>query len=165
MQFSRPSSTRSQLFSFVNILRWNFLSQNCNIFSVLSIFTTITQPRQIIMLLLLNNFCPVISCRRVQKESDELEFVVYGLVTRYGPQSVASANGWNETFKNLMELRNHFSSNVDGHLCQFHVKREKKDVPQFYEIEKQRINLRLFRRMLNSIIRSVCLIKIVDSSR
>ena len=40
-------------------------------------------------LLLLDNFCPVISHRRVQKESDE--FIVYGSVTRYGPQSVASA--------------------------------------------------------------------------
>ena len=40
-----------------------------------------------ISLLLLNNFYPVISYRRVrkEKESDEL------LHTRYGPQSVASA--------------------------------------------------------------------------
>ena len=39
---------------------------------------------------LLNNFYPVISHRRAQKES--VEFVVYGLVTRYGPQSAASAS-------------------------------------------------------------------------
>ena len=44
-----------------------------------------------INLLLLNNFCPVVSHGRVQKESDG--FIVYGLVTRYGPQSVASASG------------------------------------------------------------------------
>ena len=40
--------------------------------------------KQIINLLLLDRFCPVI-CRRVRRESDEL----YGLATRYGPQSVA----------------------------------------------------------------------------
>ena len=39
---------------------------------------------RIINLLLLNNFCPAISYRRDRKESE-------GLVTRYGPQSVASA--------------------------------------------------------------------------
>ena len=40
-------------------------------------------------LLLLDNFDPVISYRRirVEEESDEL------LVTRYGPRSAASANG------------------------------------------------------------------------
>ena len=42
---------------------------------------------------ILNNFYPVTSYRRVEKESDEL-LCVYGLytVTRYGPQSVASAS-------------------------------------------------------------------------
>ena len=74
-----------------NLLRWNdvsrtsriFFFQNCNISSV----SSITQAKQIINLLLLNNFYPVVSYRRVQKKSDET--VVYGLVTRYGPQSVA----------------------------------------------------------------------------
>ena len=42
-------------------------------------------------LLFLNNLYPVVSYRRVQKESDEL--FVYGSVARYGPQSVASASG------------------------------------------------------------------------
>ena len=35
------------------------------------------------------------SCRRVQKESDES--IVYGLVARYGPQSVASTQVVKET--------------------------------------------------------------------
>ena len=48
--------------------------------------------KQIINLLLLDNFYQMISYRRVQKESDEL-FAVYGSVTRYDPQSVASARG------------------------------------------------------------------------
>ena len=43
-----------------------------------------------INLLLLNNFYPMIH-RRIEKESVELLY--YGLVTRYGPQSVASASG------------------------------------------------------------------------
>ena len=49
-----------------------------------------------INLLLLSNFYPVISYRRVQKISDELLF--YDLVTRYGPQSVASASGRSSLF-------------------------------------------------------------------
>ena len=52
--------------------------QNCNIFS--------TQAKRIINLLLLNHFYPVISERKRR-------IIVYGLVTRYGPQSVASATG------------------------------------------------------------------------
>ena len=53
-----------------------------------------TQAKQVINLLLLDNFYPVyqfLSYRRVQKESDELLYTV--LVARYGPQSVASASG------------------------------------------------------------------------
>ena len=38
-----------------------------------------------ISLLLLNNFYPVTSYRRVQEESDELSYTV----TRYGPRSVS----------------------------------------------------------------------------
>ena len=49
-----------------------------------------TQAKQIIhLLIIINNFYPVILYRRVEEESDEL----YGLVTRYGPQSVASVGG------------------------------------------------------------------------
>ena len=70
------------LLFFFNLLRWNdvlrasrnFLSQNCNIPSVLSIFRSITRAKQIINLLLVNNFYRVISYRRVQSESDELLF-------------------------------------------------------------------------------------------
>ena len=43
--------------------------------------------KQIINVLLLTNFYPVISYGRVQKGDDELLYTV----TRYGPQSVASA--------------------------------------------------------------------------
>ena len=59
----------------------NFLSQNCYIFSVSSIFMYITQAKQIINLLLLSNFHLVISYRRVQKESNELLYeTVWSLV-------------------------------------------------------------------------------------
>ena len=51
----------------------------------------ITHAEQITNLLLLHHFYSVISYRQVQKESDELLCTV--LVTRYGPQSVASASG------------------------------------------------------------------------
>ena len=60
------------------------------IFSQLQVYLSTTQAKQIINLLLLNNLYLMISYRRVQKESDELYTV---LVTRYGPQSVASASG------------------------------------------------------------------------
>ena len=73
----------------------NFLFQNCSILSVLSIFKYITRAKQTINLLLLDHFCPVISCRRVRKESDEL--LCTDSVTRYGPQSVASAT-WLTSF-------------------------------------------------------------------
>ena len=39
-----------------------------------------TQAKQIINLLLLNNFHPVMSYRRVQKESDELLYTIWSLV-------------------------------------------------------------------------------------
>ena len=42
---------------------------------------------------LLNNFCPVTSYLRVQKKRESDEFLYTILVTRYGPQSVASASG------------------------------------------------------------------------
>ena len=42
-----------------------------------------------INLLLLNNFYPVISYRRVREKKRRIN----GLVARYGPQSVASASG------------------------------------------------------------------------
>ncbi|KAF3423979.1 hypothetical protein E2986_12756, partial [Frieseomelitta varia] len=42
--------------------------------------------KQIINLLLLNNFYPVISYRWVEKR--KRRFIVYGSVTRYGPQSI-----------------------------------------------------------------------------
>ena len=44
-------------------------------------------------LLLLNHFYPAMSHRRAQKEKESDEFIAYGSVTRYGPQSVASASG------------------------------------------------------------------------
>ena len=45
-------------------------------FSQFLVYLNITQAKQIINLLLLNHFYPVMSYRRVQKESDE--FIVYG---------------------------------------------------------------------------------------
>ncbi|KOX71901.1 hypothetical protein WN51_03046 [Melipona quadrifasciata] len=61
---------------------------NFDLFSLLSIFKY--NPGKMTNLLLLNNFYPVISYRPVRKEKRRI--VVYGLVTRYGPQSVASAS-------------------------------------------------------------------------
>ena len=52
-----------------------------------------------INLLRLNNFYPVMSYRRVQKESDEL--LCNGLVTRYGPQSAAK---WLSFTKVIFEI-------------------------------------------------------------
>ena len=87
---------------FCNDMKWhathieNILSQNCNIFSVLSIFkynTGKTNDKFIslfLSLLLLNHFYPVISHRRVSKRKRRI--IVCGSVTRYGPQSVASAS-------------------------------------------------------------------------
>ena len=49
------------------------------------VYLSATRAKQIIHLLLLNHFYPA-SYRRVSKESDEL--LLYGLVARYGPQSV-----------------------------------------------------------------------------
>ena len=57
----------------------NFLFQNCSILSVLSIFIIfITEEKQIINSLLLDKCYPVISHRRVRKESDEL--LIWSLV-------------------------------------------------------------------------------------
>ena len=70
-------------------LEWlNFLPQNCNIFSQFQVY--LSKASNKFVKLLLNNFYPVMSRRRVRKESDELLCTV--LVTRYGPQSVASAS-------------------------------------------------------------------------
>ena len=57
----------------------NFLSQNYSISSVSSTFKyNITQAKQIINLLLVNNFYSVISYRRVQKESGKLFYIRFG---------------------------------------------------------------------------------------
>ena len=68
----------------------NILFQNCNIFSVLSVFKY-NPGKQIINLSLLNNFYPTLSYRRVQKESDELLYTVWSLVMVRS--LVASASG------------------------------------------------------------------------
>ena len=51
--------------------------------------------KQIINLLLLNNFYLVISYRRVEKESDELLYTVWSLVMVREP--IASARGYNSS--------------------------------------------------------------------
>ena len=56
-------------------------------FSQFQVYLNVTQAKQMINSLLLNNFDPVISTTWKRKQ----RIVVYGLVTRYGPQSVASA--------------------------------------------------------------------------
>ena len=62
------------------------------IFSQFQVHSNITQKAtQIINLLLFNNFYPVISYRRVQKESDKLLYTVWSLVMVREP--VASARG------------------------------------------------------------------------
>ena len=81
---------------FIASVRWNvenFFSQNCNIFSVLSTVSNITQKaKQITNLLLLsNNFYSMISYRRDEKENDELLYCVWSLVMVR--ESVVSARG------------------------------------------------------------------------
>ena len=67
--------------------RESFCPNNCNIFSVLSVFKyNAGKTNNKFVKLLLNNFYSVISYRRVRKESDKLLYTV--LVTRYGPQVV-----------------------------------------------------------------------------
>ena len=83
----------------------NLLSQNCNIFSVSSVFKYIPRAKQIINLSLLNHFYPVISVTSTSLKRKR-RIIVYGLVTRYGSQSVASARGFNK-LSNLL-------SKVDG---------------------------------------------------
>ena len=58
-----------------------FFAPNCNSFSVSSIFNRKqNKDKQVINFLLLNNFYPVISYRRVQTESDELSCTVWSFV-------------------------------------------------------------------------------------
>ena len=79
--------------SFVNFLRWKDVPRTSRIFCPkiaifpqFQVYSNITQKaKQIINLLLLNNFYLVISYRRVEKESDELLYT--RLVTRYGPRT------------------------------------------------------------------------------
>ena len=70
-----------------NLLRWNDVPRTSRnfcpkiaIFSQFKEYLSITRTKQIINLLLLNNFYPVISYRRVPKESDELLYTVWSLV-------------------------------------------------------------------------------------
>ena len=69
----------------------NLLSQNCNVFSVLSIFNCNQMHRQSKW-----QIChlSIISIRwyrtDVLKKSSDGRIIIYGLVTRYGPQSVGS---------------------------------------------------------------------------
>ena len=78
-------------FFFFNLLRWNdvlprtsriFSSQNFVIFpTVLSIYLSKSKwTKQVTNLLLLDHFYPVISCRRVEKESDDLLRTDWSLV-------------------------------------------------------------------------------------
>ena len=62
----------------------NFLSQNLQYFLGFRYILNITQAKQLYKLIVYN-FYPAISYRRVRKESDDLSHTV----TRYGPQSVA----------------------------------------------------------------------------
>ena len=79
----------------INLLKllYNLINNVINIilniiYTTYSIFDTIylniIQVKQMISLLPLNNFYPVISYRRVQKERDELSYT--SSVTRYGPR-------------------------------------------------------------------------------
>ena len=64
----------------------NLLSQNCNIFSVPSIYSSETKwAKQIINLSLLNNFYPVTSYTD-EFEKKATNYCIRGFVTRYGPQ-------------------------------------------------------------------------------
>ena len=58
--------------------------QNCNIFSVLSIYLNVTQAKQISYFLIIS--IQVISTPTSPKETESDDFIVYGSVTRYGPR-------------------------------------------------------------------------------
>ena len=58
------------------------------IFPQFQVYSSITQAKQIINLLLLNNFYPVISTSSKRKQ----RIIIHGLVTRYGPQSAQLVN-------------------------------------------------------------------------
>ena len=104
----------------VNLLRWNdvprmsriFLSQNCNIFSVWSIFKY--NPKgKIINLLFLSSDIISTSSKRKQR------IIVYDSVTRYGPCTSCQRKGLNkvhtrlnETFFYYMNTKNNSKENT-----------------------------------------------------
>ena len=61
--------------------------------SQFQIYLNVAVEKQMISLLPLDNFCPVISYRRVENERKATNYCIRLGVTRYGPQSVASARG------------------------------------------------------------------------
>ena len=90
---------RNQLPAQVFNLLWTsrIFCSKIAIFSQFQVYLSITQAKQIINLLLLNNFYPVIY-RRVQKESDELLYTVWSLVTVRNqlPTQVVNLLRWND---------------------------------------------------------------------
>ena len=66
-----------------------------------------------INLLLFNNICPVISYRRVSKRKRRI--TVYGSVTRYGPQSIASVTWPNQVLSFSLSLSLSFFFRNDSH--------------------------------------------------
>ena len=82
---------------YINLLRWNDVprtsrisSPKVAIFSQFWVYLNITQAKQMINLLLLSNFCPVMSFWQIQKDiltNYCLYTVCIRLVTRYGPRT------------------------------------------------------------------------------
>ena len=59
---------------------WKIVLTSCDIFSVLGIYLNVIQAKQMIRLLLFNNFHPVILYRRVQKKNKATNYCIRSLV-------------------------------------------------------------------------------------
>ena len=59
-------------------------------FSQFQVYLSTTRAKQVINLLLLDHFYPMVSQEQVQKKRKTTSYCIYGLVTRYGPQSAGS---------------------------------------------------------------------------
>ena len=90
--------------SVVNLLRWNAthvkncLSQNCNIFSVLSISYLSINPGETNNKLFITSQQFLSSAIIPSSSKRKRRIIVYGLVTRYDPQSIASASDWDRQY-------------------------------------------------------------------
>ena len=96
-----------------------FFVPNCNISLVLSMFKCSPgKTGEMMSLLLLNSFYPVISYRRVRKRKRKRRIVVRGSVTRYGPRTSLPAQRINIASRSLgqrWQLSLNWSTNISAY--------------------------------------------------